>query len=65
MNIESPCIDVCQLSEDKTVCTGCHRLVSEIQNWRYLADEEKLRVIAAAQARGVVSQRDLTSERIP
>ena len=51
MTIESPCIDVCQMSEDKTVCTGCHRSLSEIANWCNLADVEKIRVIAAARAR--------------
>lgn len=51
MSIESPCINACQLSEDKAVCAGCQRSLSEIANWRHLTDAEKIRVIAAAQER--------------
>jgi predicted Fe-S protein YdhL (DUF1289 family) len=65
MTIESPCIDVCQMSEDKTVCIGCHRSLSEIANWRHLTDTEKIRVIAAAQARRAASQGKTTFEQIP
>jgi predicted Fe-S protein YdhL (DUF1289 family) len=39
------------MSEDKTVCTGCHRSLSEIASWRHLTDAEKIRVIAAAWER--------------
>jgi len=65
MTIESPCIDVCQMSEDKTVCIGCHRSLSEIANWRHLTDTEKIRVIAAAQARRAASQGKTTFEQLP
>jgi predicted Fe-S protein YdhL (DUF1289 family) len=65
MTIESPWIDVCQMSEDKTVCTGCHRSLAEIVNWRLLADTEKIRVIAAAQARRTASECKTTIEQIP
>ena len=51
MTIASPCIDVCQMSEDRTVCIGCYRSLSEIANWSRLTDTEKIRVIAAAQER--------------
>ena len=65
MTIESPCIDVCQMSEDKTVCTGCYRSLAEIANWRHLTDAEKIRVIAAAQARRTASEYKTTIEQIP
>lgn len=65
MTIESPCIDVCQMSEDKTVCTGCHRSLSEIANWRLLTDAEKIRVVAAAQERRAASECKTTFEQIP
>jgi len=65
MTIESPCIDACQLSEDKTVCTGCHRSLSEIANWSYLTDAEKIRVLAAVQERQVTSECKPTPEQIP
>ena len=65
MTIESPCIDACQMSEDKTVCTGCHRSLSEIANWKHLTDAEKIRVIAAAQERRATAEGKLTFEQIP
>ncbi len=65
MTIESPCIDTCQMSEDKTFCTGCHRSLSEIANWRLLTDAEKIRVVAAAQARRVTSECKTTFEQTP
>jgi len=64
MTIESPCINVCQMSADKTVCTGCHRSLTEIANWRHLTDAEKLRVIAAAQERRDTLECKLTATQI-
>lgn len=65
MTIESPCIGVCEMSDDKTVCIGCHRSLSEIANWTHLTDTEKIRVIAAAQARRAASHGKTTFEQIP
>lgn len=56
MNIESPCINVCRMSEDQAVCTGCHRSLFEIANWRGFTDTEKIRVIAAAQKRRAAAE---------
>jgi hypothetical protein len=61
MSIASPCIQVCQMSPNSTVCTGCYRSLSEIANWSRLTDSEKIRVIAAAQERRV----SLKSRNIP
>jgi uncharacterized protein len=60
MTIESPCIDVCQMSEDGTLCIGCHRSLSEIANWSHLTDAEKIRVIAAVQERQATLERKTT-----
>jgi predicted Fe-S protein YdhL (DUF1289 family) len=65
MTIESPCINVCQMSEDKAVCTGCHRSLSEIANWRHFTDAEKIIVIAVAQGRRAASEARLNFEQIP
>jgi predicted Fe-S protein YdhL (DUF1289 family) len=53
------------MSEDKTVCTGCHRSLSEIANWRHLTDAEKIRVAAAVQARRATAEIKTTFEQIP
>ncbi|PYJ85536.1 MAG: DUF1289 domain-containing protein [Verrucomicrobia bacterium] len=65
MSIRSPCIDVCQMSEDKTVCVGCYRSLSEIADWSRLTDAEKIRVIAAAQKRRATLECQGYSELIP
>jgi len=65
MTIASPCIDVCQMSEDKTVCIGCYRSLSEIANWSRLTDAEKVRVIAAAQERRTTLECQRYFEKIP
>ncbi len=56
MNVASPCINVCRMSEKNTVCAGCHRYLSEIANWQSLTDTEKIRVIAAAQKRRTAAE---------
>lgn len=64
MTIESPCINTCRMSADKTVCTGCLRSLAEIANWRDLTDAEKIRVIAAAQARRDTLERKMNFAQI-
>ena len=36
MNVKSPCIDKCQLNDDKTFCKGCFRTPDEISSWNIL-----------------------------
>ncbi|NVJ62493.1 MAG: DUF1289 domain-containing protein [Gammaproteobacteria bacterium] len=46
--VASPCIGVCQLTDDESgeqVCHGCHRTLSEIANWRNFSDQQKLQVL--------------------
>ncbi|MDO6500630.1 cysteine-rich CWC family protein [Photobacterium sanguinicancri] len=37
--MKTPCIGICK--NKGGVCTGCHRTMSEIQQWRYLTDEQR------------------------
>jgi ABC-type hemin transport system substrate-binding protein/predicted Fe-S protein YdhL (DUF1289 family) len=48
---ESPCIEICELSEDGSVCTGCGRTPDEIAAWPTLDDAGKRRVVEASRAR--------------
>ena len=64
MNIQSPCIEVCKLSEDKTVCVGCYRSLAEIAAWGRLSDPEKLGVIAAARQRRSQLESQTQSEQV-
>ena len=37
--IESPCIGICTIIEDK--CIGCFRTAYEIKHWLYFSDQER------------------------
>lgn len=37
----SPCISVCKMNEDRSLCTGCLRTLDEIAAWSRLDDAGK------------------------
>jgi predicted Fe-S protein YdhL (DUF1289 family) len=49
--IPSPCIAVCTVDRDSNQCIGCRRTVDEIRDWMIMTAQEKLRVLAAIEAR--------------
>lgn len=51
MNIESPCIRVCNIDAATGLCVGCARTLDEIARWRDLDAAARLRVLAAVEAR--------------
>ena len=48
--VPSPCISVCRLDEQK-VCTGCHRHVEDIREWRAATDERRREIVRQAYQR--------------
>ncbi|AIR89002.1 DUF1289 domain-containing protein [Pseudomonas cremoricolorata] len=48
--VKSPCINVCRLDEHK-VCTGCHRPVEHIREWRAADDQRRREICREAEAR--------------
>ena len=44
-DIASPCVGLCLLSEDKSICVGCFRTRAEITRWSKLTDKQKLTVV--------------------
>ncbi|MDE2417925.1 MAG: DUF1289 domain-containing protein [Burkholderiales bacterium] len=50
-NIPSPCISVCKMTADGTVCQGCLRSIDEIRDWSARTDQEKKTVWARIEAR--------------
>ncbi|WP_341960784.1 DUF1289 domain-containing protein [Pseudomonas sp. RC10] len=48
--VPSPCISVCRLDEQK-VCTGCHRHVEDIREWRAATDERRREIVSQADQR--------------
>ncbi|MBC3412003.1 MULTISPECIES: DUF1289 domain-containing protein [Pseudomonas] len=53
--VPSPCISICRLDEHK-VCTGCHRHVEHIREWRAADDERRRQICREAQALQARSQ---------
>jgi predicted Fe-S protein YdhL (DUF1289 family) len=51
--IDSPCVKICQLSEDGSLCIGCFRTLHEIAAWPEASDEAKRAIIEAAMERKV------------
>lgn len=47
----SPCINVCTLDEALGVCRGCFRTIDEISAWSRVANDQRLRILAAAAQR--------------
>ena len=41
MKVDSPCINVCQIDEKKSYCTGCLRTLEEISNWQSYSEKKK------------------------
>ena len=42
--ISSPCIGICQLTEDG-FCTGCARNLQEINDWLSYTEKDRIRLI--------------------
>jgi predicted Fe-S protein YdhL (DUF1289 family) len=62
MSIQSPCVHVCEMSQDKDVCLGCNRTLAEIANWSRLTDTQKISVILDAQQRRLMSKCEMSLE---
>ena len=50
-SIPSPCIRVCQFSQDDLVCKGCYRSQDEVRNWMIMNSQEKLDCLAQIEIR--------------
>lgn len=48
-DIQSPCVDVCQLKSD--ICVGCGRSTDEIRRWHGMKRKEKMLVVQRARER--------------
>jgi len=54
--MESPCIRNCTLNE-KDVCIGCGRLVSEITSWQGYSDKQRQAVLKlSAERQGLLKK---------
>lgn len=49
--IESPCINICEMNEANGLCEGCLRNIFEIAGWSKYTDEEKQHVLNLIEER--------------
>ena len=49
----SPCINVCRMDKASGWCEGCRRTIDEIAAWSRASNDERLRILAAVERRGV------------
>ena len=49
--VTSPCTSICTLN-DEDVCVGCYRTRKEIQEWRYLNNDQRQDVLVLCGERG-------------
>ena len=49
--VQSPCVEICQLDPVSGICLGCFRTMDEIASWIELTDIEKQNVLLNAQKR--------------
>ena len=55
--VPSPCVSVCVMDADGSVCLGCFRTLDEIAAWSVLDASAKRRVLAALPARKAARRR--------
>ena len=49
--ITTPCIKVCVVDGESSLCLGCFRTLAEIAGWGALSEAERLRLIAELPSR--------------
>ena len=40
-NVPSPCVSVCRMTEDHSLCQGCYRTLDELRAWSGASDGYK------------------------
>ena len=50
-SIATPCVQVCIVDGESSLCLGCYRTLSEIGGWSALSDEQRAAVMADLPAR--------------
>jgi hypothetical protein len=58
MNIESPCVKICNYESASGLCTGCGRTLDEIARWSEMSGDERRRIMAELPARLAKYSRD-------
>jgi uncharacterized protein len=54
--IPSPCINICKMDAEKSLCLGCFRTIDEITVWSRTDDANRARILAAVAQRQLQMQ---------
>ena len=54
--IPSPCIKVCVIDTQSSLCKGCHRTLREIAAWGSMPDEMREGIMAALPERAAAAK---------
>ncbi len=49
--IESPCVQLCQIHPETSLCLGCARTLEEIARWSSMSDQERKEIYADLTSR--------------
>jgi uncharacterized protein len=51
MSISTPCIKVCLIDNETSLCEGCGRTREEIATWGRFSEEERLEIMSGLEDR--------------
>ncbi|MBO6507026.1 MAG: DUF1289 domain-containing protein [Roseibium sp.] len=54
--MKSPCIKICQIDDERGLCTGCLRTLDEIAGWSGYSDEQRERILAELGTRRAIPE---------
>ena len=52
--VQSPCINICELSNDN-ICNGCYRTLEEISAWSFASVEERRQIVCNVKKRQAIA----------
>jgi predicted Fe-S protein YdhL (DUF1289 family) len=51
--MESPCVDICEIDRVTGLCLGCRRTINEIAGWSAMTSAERRRILAELPSRKI------------
>jgi predicted Fe-S protein YdhL (DUF1289 family) len=56
--VQSPCVKLCVIHPEASICVGCHRSLDEIARWSRMTPDERIAVMTQLPGRkGQLAQR--------
>lgn len=56
--VQSPCVKLCVIHPEASICVGCHRSLDEIARWSRMTQDERIAVMTQLPGRkGQLAQR--------